>query len=246
VQRTGLNLHYRPFFPCAYDAIGEIADFPRLPNQKSVRFADMKEFFIQTVAQFSTDEALQQKLWQELEQNYGHKNRHYHTLRHIKCVLEALEAHQKAIQDWESMVFAVFYHDAVYRVLKKNNEQKSAELAEKRLRSIRFPEPRIALCKKHILATKNHTTSPNPDTNLLIDADLSILGAEWETYLEYTRQVRWEYAVYPDLLYRPGRKKVLLHFLEMESIFKTAAFRQRLEEKARENILNEISLINTL
>jgi hypothetical protein len=24
VQRTGPNRHYQPFFPCAYDAIGEI------------------------------------------------------------------------------------------------------------------------------------------------------------------------------------------------------------------------------
>jgi predicted metal-dependent HD superfamily phosphohydrolase len=206
----------------------------------------MKQIFFQTASQFSTDEALILGLWQELEQNYTHKNRHYHTLRHIECVFEALKAHQKEIQDWESMVFAVFYHDAVYHVFKKDNEEKSAELAEKRLRSLHFPEPRIGLCKKHILATKKHTTSPNSDTNLLTDADLSILGADWVVYSEYTQQIRREYAVYPDPLYRPGRKKVLLHFLEMESIFKTAAFREKLEGKARENILNEISLINIL
>jgi predicted metal-dependent HD superfamily phosphohydrolase len=40
-----------------------------------------------------------------------------------------------------------------------------------------------------------------------LDADLSILGKDLDTYLAYTKMIRKEYSIYPDFLYKPGRKK---------------------------------------
>jgi predicted metal-dependent HD superfamily phosphohydrolase len=45
--------------------------------------------------------------------------------------------------------------------------------------------------------------------------------------------------MYPDFLYKPGRRKVLTHFLEMERIFKSDHFYQKYEEQARKNLLFE-------
>jgi len=94
----------------------------------------------------------------------------------------------------------------------------------------------IQLCKEQILATKSHTISINSDTNHFTDADLSILGQSWETYSLYCQNVRKEYAVYPDLVYNPGRKKVLNHFLAMDSIFKTDYFYNKFDRQAKENL----------
>ena len=58
------------------------------------------------------------------------------------------------------------------------------------------------------------------DINLFTDADLAILGAEPEIYKNYAAAIRQEYSVFPDPIYIPGRKKVLLHFLKMERLFK--------------------------
>ena len=44
-----------------------------------------------------------------------------------------------------------------------------------------------------------------------------------------------------DFLYKPGRKKVLQHFLDMENIFKTEYFRNKYENTARTNIRKELS-----
>ena len=49
--------------------------------------------------------------------------------------------------------------------------------------------------------------------------------------------------MYPDMMYKPGRKKLLEHFLAMPHIFKTAFFRERLEVQARENLMRELELL---
>ena len=93
------------------------------------------------------------------------------------------------------------------------------------------------------MTTKYHQPSDNSDTNFLIDADLSILGAEARQYLEYTKQIRKEYQVYPDDIYIPGRKKVLAHFLGMEFVFKSSYFRAQYEDRARSNISTELQML---
>ena len=79
--------------------------------------------------------------------------------------------------------------------------------------------------------------------NFLLDADLAILGKDWETYENYIKQIRKEYSIYPDFLYNLGRKKILIHFLEFEEIFKTEHFKAKYEKIARENIQKEISML---
>jgi len=49
-----------------------------------------------------------------------------------------------------------------------------------------------------------------------------------------------EYSIYPDLVYGPGRKKVLEAFLGMERICKTDYFFRRFEASAIENMKKEI------
>jgi predicted metal-dependent HD superfamily phosphohydrolase len=44
-------------------------------------------------------------------------------------------------------------------------------------------------------------------------------------------------------MYNPVRKKVLLHFLSMERIFKTDYFYTHFEKQARENLQKEMELL---
>lgn len=137
-------------------------------------------------------------------------------------------------------MFTLYYHDIVYNPLKSDNEEKSAELAEKRMKQISVSIDTIGLCKNQILATKTHIKSADIDTNYFTDADLSVLGQSWEIYTLYYKNVRKEYSIYPDFVYNPGRKKVLNHFLAMDRIYKTDFFYNKFERVSRENILNEI------
>ncbi|MCZ8215068.1 MAG: hypothetical protein O9262_02465, partial [Cyclobacteriaceae bacterium] len=111
------------------------------------------------------------------------------------------------------------------------------------MKQLAVPAQIIELCQEQILATKSHSKSSNNDTNYFTDADLSILGQDWDTYSQYYQAVRKEYAIYPDLIYNPGRKKVLQHFLSMESLFKTTFFVAKFQTTAKQNLQKEISLL---
>lgn len=184
------------------------------------------------------------ELWTEIEKNYTSEKRHYHTLQHLDNLLAQLTEVKNEIQNWETILFTLYYHDIIYNSLKSDNEKKSAELAEKRMKQISAPIDIIELCKQQILATKSHIKSSDSDTNYFTDADLSVLGQPWETYSDYYKNVRMEYSIYPDFLYNPGRKKVLDHFLTMVRIFKTDLFYNKFETQAKKNLNMELELLN--
>lgn len=201
----------------------------------------LEETFQQLTAQYTNDSALTHMLWQEIVTAYSNKKRHYHNLSHLQNLLEELEPQKHLIHNWNLMLFSVYYHDIVYNTLKTDNEERSAVLAVKRVKQLGLNQAEITQCEEQIIATKSHTISTNSDTNLFTDADLAILGKDATTYMNYSHQIRQEYKVYPDFMYNPRRKKVLHHFLQMESIYKTPQFRQQYEEQARRNLQQELA-----
>lgn len=200
----------------------------------------LKEVFTNLAKGYSDNLEQIDHLWEELVSFYSKENRHYHDLSHLENIFLQLKAVRERISDWDAILFSLFYHDVIYEAEKSDNEEQSADLAEKRMQQLKVPSARIQKCREHILATKKHSLQTDTDTNYFTDADLSILGQNWEDYLAYAENVRKEYAVFPDSLYNPGRAKVLKHFLQMERIFKTAYFYDKLEQQAKENIQREL------
>ncbi|MGQ7854212.1 HD domain-containing protein [Pedobacter sp. WC2501] len=200
----------------------------------------LKDTFINLLTNYTDSDRIIPEFWAEIEENYTHKKRHYHTLSHLENLLTQLTEVKVSIESWESILFTMFYHDIIYDALKSDNEEKSAELAQKRMSHISVPNHIIDNCKTQIIATKKHLAYPEPDTNYFTDADLSILGQSLENYTTYSQNVRKEYSIYPDLIYNPGRKKVLEHFIKMERIFKTDYFYKKFESQAKSNLQFEL------
>lgn len=200
--------------------------------------------YIQICSQFTNDTALIDNCWQQLHKNYNSKSRYYHNWQHIEALLQELEAAKHLLLDYHTVIFAVFYHDAVYNVLKKNNETKSAELAILHLSKMGVPLILQQQSTALILATQHHGVSSNNDCNYFTDADLSILGSPPTVYQRYVAAIRKEYVFFPDIVYNKGRQKVLHHFLQMERIFKTDFFAERYEAQARENMKWELSMFS--
>jgi predicted metal-dependent HD superfamily phosphohydrolase len=202
----------------------------------------LRETFLQLLTKYTENKTLSNDLWTEIEKNYSAKKRHYHTLQHLENLLVQLTEIKGEIKNWETILFTLYYHDIVYNALKSDNEEKSAALAEKRMKQLSVPNEIIENCQLQILATKSHVKSPDSDTNYFTDADLSVLGQSWEAYTLYYKNVRKEYSIYLDFVYHPGRKKVLNHFLSMRRIFKTDFFYNKFEMQARQNLQREIEL----
>lgn len=200
----------------------------------------LKEVFIQLGYSYQQDEKLALTLWKEIEKSYSSKKRHYHNLSHLSALINELTPCRQMISDWDILLFSIFYHDIVYKVLRSDNEEKSAELAVERLQQLGIEPGRIEKCRQQIIATKSHNDTGDRDTQLFTDADLSILGQSPDVYDAYCKQIRKEYSIYPDIVYNPGRKKVLDHFLKMEKIYKTDWFFSKYETTARLNLQREL------
>lgn len=204
---------------------------------------NLEVIFKELVQYYTNNHLLINELWDNINSNYSQKNRHYHNLDHLENLYKKLYPYRDKFKNWNIVLLSIFYHDIIYNTLKSDNEEKSAQAALKSLTTIQIPQSEIDICVEMILATKKHSVSNNLDINYFTDADLSILGANWEEYEQYFKNVRKEYWFYPSFLYHPGRKKILQHFLSMERIFKTEEFFDLYEYPARTNIQREIDLL---
>lgn len=210
----------------------------------------LQDLFTTLLLRYTQNDTLIQHCWDEIEDAYSNSERYFHNLSHLEQLYLALSPLQARVDDWDVIAFTIFYHDLAYDVvqyvLENDNEERSAAIAEKALKSIGFPTSRGQRCQQHILATKTHRLTSDGDTNFFIDADLSILGQPWEAYHDYMKNIRKEYIIYPDNIYHSGRLKVLKQFLKMDRVFKTDHFYALYETTARENMSREIEILTLL
>ncbi|KUM28163.1 hypothetical protein AU467_13265 [Mesorhizobium loti] len=183
------------------------------------------------------DEALKT----ELSALYHAGDRHYHSLAHIEAMLALAEEYRRLLHDPDAVEAAIWFHDAIYDSRAKDNEAKSADLAEKKLAERAKPD-RIARIAAMINATATHQLPPLDDEHaasdaaLFLDMDLAILGAAPDAFDAYEKAVRREYGWVEEPMWRAGRAAVLKSFLARPHIFHTEPFRRRFEARARENL----------
>lgn len=184
------------------------------------------------------------ELYAEIKKRYSEKGRHYHNLDHLAAMFRLFDQYNAHLRDPDVVALAIFFHDAVYKTTRKDNEEASAIYAEKKLSEMGFPKDKTALVRDFILATKNHVLPEraHPDLAFLLDFDLAVLGFPQDEFEKYSLQIRREYRIYPDVLYRPARREALQQFLRRPYIFHTDIFRQQFEQQARANIAREIRL----
>jgi predicted metal-dependent HD superfamily phosphohydrolase len=147
------------------------------------------------------------------------------------------------VRDLGAVVAAAFFHDAVYRPDASDNEMESAALAERVLAELGWDAARCHEVGAHVRATARHEPSGDPDRNVLIDADLAVLGSEPAAYLAYVTGVRAEHAGLGDDAWRRGRSDVLRRLLDRRPLYTTEPGRRRWESRARANIAAELATL---
>lgn len=199
----------------------------------------------QLLKPYTQDLSLIEEGFQMIITRYTEAHRHYHNLHHLHALLQLQQAYADVITDNESLLLAIFFHDIVYDVKQTDNEEQSALVAAAFLRQTSYPAERTIQVMDFIRATKTHlNTSNNTDLDYFLDFDLSVLSAPAADYTAYAQQIRNEYSIYPDDLYKPGRKKVLTHFLGLPAIYKTSIFREQRETIARRNMQEELKALS--
>jgi predicted metal-dependent HD superfamily phosphohydrolase len=174
--------------------------------------------------------------FEEIRKFYAGPGRFYHTLDHVLAVLATVESLAPHAKNLNGLKLAAWLHDVIYDSKASDNEERSTEYAERLCQELAIPEGRAvaALIRK----TKTHDAGDDVDAQVLLDADLAILGASEAEYQAYAENIRREYAWVPEADYRKGRWQVLQKFLTRPRIYH---FLSHLEQPARRNLAEEIA-----
>lgn len=180
-------------------------------------------------------------VYEQLLLGYSEPVRAYHTLTHIEHCLAELEDVPEPAADLDAIEFALWFHDAVYNPMAKDNEERSAVLAQEVVRNAGLSESFGNLVTDLILATRHDAPPASLNERAMVDIDLSILGQSRSRFDEYERQIRAEYAWVPAGAFADGRKAILASILARPRIYFTEHFYRKYEKIARENLAGSIS-----
>jgi predicted metal-dependent HD superfamily phosphohydrolase len=196
----------------------------------------LRQHWHDLVRAWSVDSTLADLSFEEIAQAYSDPGRFYHTLDHVKEMLTTVDSLGSHVRNLNAVKLAAWLHDVIYDSKALDNEEQSAQYAELLCEELSIPEsPSVASL---ILKTKWHIAGDDVDAQVLIDADLAILGADEREYQTYAENIRREYAWVPEPEYRQERRRVLGNFLIRPRVYH---FLDQLEEPARRNMAAEIA-----
>ena len=178
---------------------------------------------------------------ERLMTRYGEPHRHYHTWSHVLACLHARAELTSAA--WPEVDLALLFHDAVYDPMAMDNEERSAELLLEEGRRAWLDENLLQRARPLVLATKHHAGPLSLEASIVVDADLSILGAQDATFDLYEQQIRAEYARVDEKAYVAGRRRVLESFALRPHIYTTTRAQGLWEQCARKNIARSLAML---
>jgi predicted metal-dependent HD superfamily phosphohydrolase len=181
----------------------------------------------------------------DLLARWAEPQRRYHTTDHLAAVLDRIDELAAHAADPDAVRLAAWFHDAVYRPDRSENEERSASLAERALPEAGVPAATTAEVARLVRLTVTHDPADG-DRNgeVLCDADLAVLAGSPAAYAAYAAAVREEYGFVPDELFRTGRADVLRQLLALPRLFRTPAGFERWERAARHNLGTELELLS--
>ena len=87
--------------------------------------------------------SLDATLRERLAARYAEPARRYHTLAHVDALLRGLASWQRLAREPETIVAAIWFHDAIYDPQRRNDEARSADLARTELADLGWPRAAI-------------------------------------------------------------------------------------------------------
>jgi len=178
---------------------------------------------------------------------YGETGRYYHTLQHIKSMLQLSIQYQHCIKDIVSLQLAIFFHDIVYNAKSGTNEDDSVVIFVNLLDNY-LENPVINKVSRFIMSTKSHQLSDDSnedddDEKYFLDFDMAVLSWPRECYIEYAANIRKEYIHVELDDYCIKRSAFLRNTINSASkIYHSQLYLER-EQLARDNMEFECSLL---
>jgi len=157
---------------------------------------------------------------------------YYHHYDHALSVME--RSIYLATMEWcnakdiETIAIAALFHDTGFVIQYENNEVFGAKIARNYLRTILYPEERIEIIEKLILAT-NPSTKPTTLLEWIIkDSDMDNLGT-WE-FFDSSEKIKRELEVMKNIKIKdPDWKHASLDIIEWHTYYTDTQIKERHE-----------------
>jgi len=174
-------------------------------------------------------------VYEDLLIRYTEEHRSYHNIEHIDHMLGV--SRECGVVD-DAIEMAIWFHDVIYDPRAKYNERESADWFLHQYKG-KLLSDFMSEVERLIMATDpTQERSGDAKEDLIVDIDLSVLGAAPSRYLSYATAVRQEYSFVPDDVFAEARSKILNTMLS-STIYVTEHF-VALERQARSNMVEEI------
>jgi predicted metal-dependent HD superfamily phosphohydrolase len=183
-------------------------------------------------------------LYNRLVACWNEEHRRYHTLQHLRECLAWFNKVRGLAGRAAEVELALWFHDAFYDPRRTDNEARSADWARASVLQAGLRAEVAGRVHELVMATRHQAIPHDADSRLLVDVDLSILGAEPGRFDEFDEQVRAEYAHVPDAAFREGRSRILDGFLARPRLYGTDPLFQALEERARSNLRRALARLH--
>ena len=179
---------------------------------------------------------------------YSESHRAYHTLDHIRAMLELLDSIDLGSDKHQAMELAIWFHDYTYSVdaIAYPDNETNSVIHMCQLCGEYFPHLSSVLgdAAVFIIATKKHlipndlvVDSPmHTACGLFLDIDLSILSADRPVIDQFDINIRQEFNIYDDMTFASGRLAAMLVFQDRPFIYYSEHFQNLFEFKARNNV----------
>lgn len=180
-------------------------------------------------------------LYTEVLARYSEPQRHYHTQQHLAECLANVRTILPLATHPAEVELALWFHDAIYDPRQPDNEERSAAWASAAALSFGVQTEVAQRIDALILCTRHASEPDDIDAQIVVDADLAILGAPADRFDEYEVQIRAEYYWVAEPIFRSKRAQVLAGFLARQRIYNTSKFVEQYEARARENLLRSLA-----
>lgn len=178
---------------------------------------------------------------------YSQPHRHYHNGSHVINLLQRLDKlkpnSRPGFDRFLETEIAILFHDAIYNIGAKDNEEASALLARAFLFSVNAQhaeKDRTSFVDKvqaAIMATKHDGREPDGNAaRLMVDLDLAHFADPWDLFNASNKLIRAEFNAVPDEMYCIGRVNFLLQLIT-KPIYHVLT---ELEQPARANIKRHV------
>ncbi len=180
-------------------------------------------------------------IYNHLASRYNEPHRFYHTAAHIDQCLGHLDNACAISGGCDLAELAIWFHDAIYDVEARDNEQKSAAwFAECAKNSL--PDQMIEQVSQCVLSTAHQTPPVDNLCKLVVDVDLCGLGQDWSGFVRDGDNIRMENSGMRTDDYVKSQIVFMEKLLGRERIYATEYFNSCFEVSARSNISRQLAI----